>query len=423
MDTFSWLRGNSKLVTESLPVPVDVLATGAPAPPVPLDELRALVEPDLAIDSVEVPRDPQEGVVVLRGRLLKPSHAVFTPWLTKLNALGYTPVLRAASDQLAGASEDEVILRILPGVMRRGKSRVWINVVLFALTVVSTLFVGSLYSDLSVDLGSPWEIFLPQNLIKGLPFAAALLGILGAHEFGHYFAARYHKVSVTLPYFIPMPLGFGTLGAFIQMKEPVPDRRKLFDIGVAGPLAGLCLAVPLLIYGLATSPVLVPPPMAGAVVEGNSILYFTAKLMILGKVLPNPLTHEDVMMNQITFAAWIGLLVTAINLLPVGQLDGGHAVFAMFGRKARTVNWFVFGAMLVFAIAGLPWIQEYLPALRLIGYSGWFLWLGLIFFLIGVEHPPALDDVTQLDRRRWWVGILVIAIFIVTFVPVPMGGM
>ena len=308
----------------------------------------------------------------------------------------------------------------LPASPNVDAPRVWINAVLFALTVVSTLFVGMLYGDNGLVLETPWDLLRPSNLIKGLPFAASLLGILAAHEFGHYFAARYHKVAVTLPYFIPMPLSFGTLGAFIQLKEPVPDRRKLFDIGVAGPLAGLAVALPLLFIGLATSPVLVPPPVPGAMIEGNSILYWLAKWLAYGKALPNPLTGEDVMMNQVLYAAWIGLLVTALNLLPVGQLDGGHTVFALFGKKARVFNLATVAIMLLFALASLEPVQRFLPMAGSVGFNGWFIWLFLIVFVIGIEHPPALDDVTQLDRRRRWLGYLVIAIFILTFVPVPM---
>ncbi|NJN83982.1 MAG: site-2 protease family protein [Caldilineaceae bacterium] len=305
------------------------------------------------------------------------------------------------------------------GVARRSSPRVWINAVLFVLTALSTLFVGSLYGANDLQIESGWDLLLPQNLIQGLPFALTLLGILTAHEFGHYFAARYHKVAVTLPYFIPMPFGFGTLGAFIQMREPVPDQRKLFDIGVAGPLAGLVLAVPLLFYGLSTSPVSVIPSSPGAMLEGNSVLYYYAKLSIFGQTLPNPITGQDVLMNQVTFAAWIGLLVTALNLLPIGQLDGGHVVYSLFGKHARYINLATAGVMTVLAIAGLGPVQRFAPQLETIGFSGWFIWLGLIFFVIGPFHPPALDDVTQLNPRRRLVGYLMIVIFILTFVPVP----
>jgi len=377
---------------------------------------RSVIGDDMIVESVQIPKDPRQGIVVLRGQLQHPSESFFTDWVNQFKRLGYTPILRYDE---AGNS-DTVALHIMPGVPRKSRSRVWINVVLFLVTLVSTLFVGLLYSDSAAEINSLTDLILPQNLLKGWPFAVTLLGILAAHEFGHYFAARYHRVNVTLPYFIPMPLGFGTLGAFIQLKEPVPDRRKLFDIGVAGPLAGLILAIPLLFLGLATSPVEVPTPTPGAMLEGNSILYYFAKFAVFGKTLPNPITGEDVLMNQVTFAAWIGLLVTALNLLPVGQLDGGHTVYALFGKRARLINLITVGFMAVLAIAGLEPVQQIYPQLRSLGFTGWFFWLGLIIFLIGPFHPPALDDVTELDDSRRLVGYLVIVVFILTFVPVPL---
>lgn len=383
-------------------------------------EIRALVATDLAIESVQTTRDQRLGAVVVQGRLLRPSHQVFTRWLTSLNQLGYTPMLRPQP----GGAPDEVKLHILAGVAPKRSSNAWINLVLFVLTLLSTLWIGSFFSgEPPSSPASPLAALL-QIVVLGWPFAVTLLTILTAHEFGHYFAARYHRLSVTLPYFIPFPLPpIGTLGAFIRLKEPVPDRRKLFDIGVAGPLAGFILAVPLLFYGLAHSQLIVPQPTPGAWVEGNSLLYYAAKIVTFGKALPNALTGEDVLMNQVTTAAWIGLLVTALNLLPVGQLDGGHTVFALFGEKARYANMVTIGAMALFAVAGLEQVQSFLPFLRAVGFTGWFVWLGLIFFMIGPYHPPALDDVTRLDPVRRWLGYAMIVIFIITFVPVPLRFM
>jgi membrane-associated protease RseP (regulator of RpoE activity) len=390
------------------------------------NELRNIIEPDLLIESIQAPREAtKEGMLVLRGRLNRPSQVAFPRWQAELAQRGYTPTLRSAAEEheAPGSPTDAVIVRIFEGVVRPSRSRVWINALLFVLTVISTLFVGMGYSGAQLTINSVWDLLHPANLIHGLPFAATLLGILAAHEFGHYFAARYHKVAVTLPYFLPMPLTFGTLGAFIQLKEPIPDRRKLFDIGVAGPLAGLALAVPLLFIGLTSSEVAVPPPGVPLLLEGNSILYLAAKWLVFGEILPNPATGRDVFMNSVTFAAWIGLLVTALNLLPVGQLDGGHTVFALFGRKARYANFATVALLTIFAVAGLPFVQQFLPGLSSIGYAGWFLWLFLIIAVIGVEHPPALDDVTTLDRRRRIIGFVVIVIFILTFVPVPMRAL
>jgi membrane-associated protease RseP (regulator of RpoE activity) len=382
------------------------------------DEINELIAPDMLVESTQIPREQStSGVVVFRGRLLRPSHEVFPRWLSELNSRGYTPLLRP----IPGGDPNFVALRIMAGIAPEAHPRQWINGLLFALTVLSTLFVGSMYSPDLGNVTNAWELFLPQNLLKGLPFAATLLGILGAHEFGHYFAARYHNVAVTLPYFIPLPLPpFGTMGAFIQLKEPVPDRRRLFDIGVAGPLAGLVLAVPLLFYGLSTSPMEVPVFSEGSWLEGNSILYFFAKFWIFGKPLPDLVTGEDVLMNQVTTAAWAGLLVTALNLLPVGQLDGGHTVFALFGEKARYINRITIGVLATLGVAGIPMVQEFLPRLVWVGWMGWFFWLVLIFAVIGPYHPPALDDVTELDRRRRWIGYAMIAIFILIFMPVPL---
>ena len=377
--------------------------------------VRRIVGSDLAIESIEAPRDERLGVLVLRGRLTIASHTAFRRWLADLRPLGYTPMLRP--DPAGG--KDAVALYIVAGVPPKARSRPWINAILFVLTVISTLFVGSMYGGDLNGVSQISDLFLPQNLIQGWPFCCTLLGILVAHEFGHYFAARFHKVAVTLPFFIPLPIGFGTLGAFIQLKEPVPDARKLFDIGVAGPLAGLVIAIPLLFLGLSTSPIDIPPIGAPIQLEGNSLLYFFAKIAVFGKALPDVLTREDVFMNQVTFAAWIGLLVTALNLLPVGQLDGGHTVYALFGRFSRYVNWIALGIMGLLAIAGLESVQAYWPFLSNFGYAGWWLWLGLIIFVLGPYHPPALDDVTQLDGRRRLAGYFVILCFIITFVPTP----
>ena len=412
---------------ESLPAAFAVPASspGLPAQTVPFggatsaaaEMAHRIVAGDMAIYSTQVHRNPgSEGAVSLRGRLLRPSHELFPVWLQAFNLAGYTPFLQHLPD----GEQDEVILRVVEGVAPRTHPRVWINALLFGLTLISTLFVGALYGGAGADITNGWAVLRPGFLLQGWPFAATLLGILGAHEFGHYFAARYHHVAVTLPYFIPMPLGFGTLGAFIRMTEPVPDRRRLFDIGVAGPLAGLILAVPLLFVGLSTSLMMVPPPSPGAMLEGNSLLYYAAKFLVFGKTLPNAMTGEDVMMNQVTFAAWIGLLVTALNLLPVGQLDGGHTVFALFGKGARYVNMVTIGVMALFGIASLEPVQQVVPQAAAVGFNGWFLWLFLILVVIGPYHPPALDDVTRLDRPRRWLGYLVILIFILTFIPVPM---
>jgi membrane-associated protease RseP (regulator of RpoE activity) len=249
------------------------------------------------------------------------------------------------------------------------------------------------------------------HLHWGIPFAGTLISILLAHELSHYFVARRYGSPVSLPYFIPMPLSLmGTMGAVIVQKAPMRSRKALFDIGVAGPLGGLIVAIPLLIVGLALSNVQPPPASAGGIVqEGNSLLYLGIKYLIFGRILPS--NGEDVWLHPVAFAAWAGLLVTMINLIPVGQLDGGHATYALLGRRA--------------------WSLGYMAIAAMIGWGGWLLtrgneaggfWLmwGFLNMVINPRHPPPLNDTTKLDWRRVALGVLVLAIFIVTFMPAPL---
>jgi Zn-dependent protease len=273
----------------------------------------------------------------------------------------------------------------------------WPNAVLLVLTVLSLLSVGAAQDAALREAES-----LPlSDLWRGWPYALSVILILGAHELGHYFAARHHGVAVTLPYFIPLPFGFfGTLGAFIQLREPMRNRKVLFDVGAAGPLAGLALAVPILMIGLATSD-LEPLPDETYILEGNSFIYAAAKLVVFGELLPNG--EEDVFINQLAKAGWTGLFVTGLNLIPLGQLDGGHVALTLLGRRARRLY--------------TPLIAGFV-ALSLIN-SMWLLWTLLLFFLGRVYAVP-LDSVTPLDPRRRWLGYLALAVFVLVFVPNPL---
>jgi membrane-associated protease RseP (regulator of RpoE activity) len=256
-----------------------------------------------------------------------------------------------------------------------------------------------------------------------------MMAILTAHEFGHYLAARYHKTAVTLPYFLPFPGSpFGTLGAFIQLKQPPRNRRVLMDIGLAGPLAGMVVAVPVLLYGLAQSKVAHLPLAANqiGVLEGNSLLYLGAKFLIKGQLLPAPASYAgvsplvywiryfflalpaplggtDVMLNQVAWAGWAGLLVTALNLIPAGQLDGGHLMFVLLGR--RTIRLWPF-LLVGLVLLGFVW-------------PGWFLWAFLIYFL-GRTYAQPLDELTPLDTRRKLLAVAGLILFILVFSPVPL---
>lgn len=294
---------------------------------------------------------------------------------------------------------------------------------------MSMIFSGALQSFQMPAQGGLLESLL-SSIWSGLPFAVSLLAILLAHEFGHYLAGRYHRTHVTLPYFIPFPLSpFGTLGAFIQLKEPPRNRRVLLDIGVAGPLAGLVVAIPVLLLGLSLSELSVieiPGPGQGIQLEGNSVLYLLSKYLVFGQLLPTPESYGglspaaywiryfftgqplplggvDVMIHPVAFAGWAGLLVTALNLIPAGQLDGGHLLYVLLGRRVRSL---------------LPFI---LVALVLLGFvwSGWWLWALIIFFL-GRLHAEPLDQITQLDPPRKVVAALGLIIFFLVFTPVPL---
>ena len=231
----------------------------------------------------------------------------------------------------------------------------------------------------------------------------SLMAILGAHELGHYFAARHHGVPVSLPYFIPFPIPpIGTMGAFIRLKAPVKNKRALFDVGAAGPLAGLLFAVPILFIGLAMSPV-EALPAGGYTLEGNSIFYALAKLAVKGQFLPNG--SEDVLLSQVAWAGWVGLLVTGLNLIPGGQLDGGHIAYVLFGKRAKLFFW--------------PVIIGLVALVILTGTFMWGLWAALLFFL-GRAHAEPLDDVTPVDNRRRWLAAFTLILFVFVFVPIPL---
>jgi len=328
---------------------------------------------------------------------------------------------------------EQQVIQVVASPSKQRPSNPYINLIFFLLTLISMLIAGVLYGYEGPEpqgLGGLAGLLL-GNLSIGIPFAASLLAILLAHEFGHYLAARYHKTAVTLPYFLPFPLSpFGTLGAFIQLKEPPRNKRVLFDIGIAGPLAGLVVAIPILLLGLSLSevnqlPIFLRPGEAYSL-EGNSILYLLAKYLVHGLLLPAPVTFAglsplgywlsffftgqpfplgatDVILHPIAWAGWAGLLVTALNLIPAGQLDGGHVLYSLLGRSVRLVLPFVLAGL---AVLGFFW-------------SGWWLWVFLIL-LMGGSHAQPLDQITKLDRRRMALAIFGIILFILVFTPIPL---
>jgi len=335
---------------------------------------------------------PQPGHVRFRGYFLCDLAECYDELRRRFERIGFTPIIR----------EDEGAVSIVaqPVVYDPPESNWVINLALFLATVGSTLFVGSVNEVQSMDALING---LPGSLLAGLPFSFSLLLILGAHELGHYFAARYHGVPVTLPYFIPFPSIIGTMGAFIRLKAPIKNRRALLDIGAAGPLAGMIFAVPVLIVGLLTSSV-GPAPPGGYIQEGNSILYSLAKLLVYGQWLPS--NGVDVQLNQVAWAGWVGFFVTGLNLIPVGQLDGGHVAYVLFGQNARRFFWpAIFGLVTLAVLAGT---------------ATWWVWVALLFFF-GRSYAEPLDDVTRLDPRRRRIAIFTLILFFLVFVPAPLA--
>ena len=259
------------------------------------------------------------------------------------------------------------------------RDRQWINVLLFLLTIASTYFVG-----------------------RSWAYTVAIMSILFCHEMGHYLTARKYSIRATLPYFIPLPLPpFGTLGAIIRMEHIVPNRKALFDVGIAGPLAGLIVTLVAIVYGLSHSQVVALSLMSQGNLElGDSLLFKWLSHLIIGTVPPG----YDVMLHPVAYAGWVGLLVTALNLLPVGQLDGGHVVYALLGgRKSKIVFYAV--------MAGFTIVLIFF-------YWGWFL-MALFILLFGFKHPPPMDDETPVGRGRILLGIFILIVFFLSFTPVP----
>ncbi len=299
-----------------------------------------------------------------------------------------------------------------------------VNAALFAATVLSTFLAGTYYAGNFDPEGGRLAVL--RALPTGWSFAVPLMAILLTHEFGHYFAARWHKVDASLPYFIPLPLvsHIGTMGAVIHMRGRIRSRNALLDIGASGPLAGLCVAIPVLVLGLAGSKV-APLPEHGSL-EGQSLLYLAIKRVVLG---PIPEGY-DVFLSPTAFAGWVGLLITALNLIPIGQLDGGHIAYALFGdRQNRYARWLHRGLLLMFAynLAVFMWpvmrdrAWSFEPIAMAIGNSlFWLLWYGLLHLLAhvgGRDHPPT--EPGALSPLRRGIAALSLLCFVLLFMPTP----
>jgi len=258
---------------------------------------------------------------------------------------------------------------------------------------------------------------LEELFLWGGTFSVPFLSILLAHEMGHYVAARIHGAPVSPPWFIPGPPLFplpGTFGAFIRMRAPIRTRHALLDIGAAGPLAGIAVAIPVLLVGLSLSTV--GPIRGPSIYEGNSLLYLLAKWLVHG---PLPLGH-DVFCHPMAMAGWWGILVTSLNLFPVSQLDGGHVAYALLGPRAVTLGRAVFGGLLGLALGLFLFKGADAEAVLSKGAGAWLVWIAIIL-VIGIEHPPMGDADEHLGRGRRTVAWLCLAVFALTFTPIPLS--
>jgi len=292
------------------------------------------------------------------------------------------------------------------------KKGLWVNALLFFLTIFSTFSVGLtwsvsfIYSDVisqNPNFTVGYDILTDPKIINlSIIYMVVLLTILMSHELGHFLTCRYYRIDATLPYFIPAPTLIGTMGAFIKIKSPITRKKQLFDIGVAGPLAGFVLSLPALIYGLSLSKAVPSLPIEGSLVFGEPILL----KMISGVVFKNVPGNYDIILHPVAFAGWVGILVTSFNLFPIGQLDGGHVIYALLGQRSKSLARFI---LVIFIVMGIFF------------WVGWFVWAVLISFL-GLKHPRIIDEVIPLSQGRKVIGIVVFIIFILSFIPDPVKG-
>jgi membrane-associated protease RseP (regulator of RpoE activity) len=365
--------------------------------PPPLSDVHPLqeaVEPPVIHEVMDVQTaSTQSGVMVFRGRLLEPADVAYR----KLkDAVGQQVVPLLQPDERWGASIYLMPRPVEQAVLER-PARVWVHWLLFGLAFLTTTFAGA--ANAGVNL-----LQQPERFAVGLPYAIGLLAILGVHELGHFFAARRHGMNVTPPFFIPVPFALGTFGAFIRMRSPPEDRQSLFDVAVAGPLAGLVIAIPALLIGLHSSSVedfgQHPPPQAFDGAMTVSILFgLLAKLSFGHALSGNTILH----LSPLAFAGWLGLYITGLNLLPIGQLDGGHTARSMFGHKTGSL----IGSV---AMWGL-----FLWALR---DNSKIFWAIIVFFLAGRATPP-LNDLTPISPARQRLGWFTFLILAMILIPMP----
>ncbi|MFN4293759.1 MAG: site-2 protease family protein [Thermoflexales bacterium] len=348
--------------------------------------LRARVAEVMAIEESQELAAGQ--AVAFKGRLRIGAQEAFDRLKARFADLGYVPLLRESDSR-----ERQEVMALKGSLQALLTQRPWVNLLLFLATVLTTTLFGGMFAA-ALTLGGGLSLY--SILASGVPFSLTLLAILAVHEFGHYVQARRHGVPVTLPYFIPVPLPgtLGTFGAFIQMRGAVEDRRALFDVGIGGPIAGLLVAVPLFVIGLAVATLANdPPPPTRSYLITLLIALFRPEAMDYG-----------IIMNPVLLAARFGLVITALNLLPVGQLDGGHIAYAALGRQwARRVGLATVAVMAVLGLTASP---------------TWLIWMAFALFS-GLNHAQPLNDITPLDLRRnvAFIGAFILFLSLFTLRP------
>jgi membrane-associated protease RseP (regulator of RpoE activity) len=339
--------------------------------------------------------------LTFRGHLAIDAERAYPTLRERFATLGYTPLLHKEGDY--------DLIAALPYVFpnqasKRGSSRWVVNLVLLIATVITTTLAGAINENIEQLAQNPMLFFQqPWLILTGLPASMTIMSILGIHELGHYFMSRRHGLPTTLPFFIPflpVPGGFGTFGAVIRAQAPWENRKALFDVGLAGPLAGLVIALPIFFVGLMTSPH--QPHIPGSMSLGSPLLLQWMENAVYA-LRGIPEDHE-IYANAMTYAAWFGLFVTGVNLLPAGQFDGGHVAYAVLGRWARLMSMLVLGMLVV--LGTLYW-------------RGWYIWAAMVFSF-GWQHPAPLNTVAPLGKRRIVVGFLALVLTILLFTPAPL---
>jgi len=350
-----------------------------------VDELISRIQPYMRIGEVK------SGVrfIILEGQIYEPQTENISAIRSIFKESGYTPLFEPND----GSTVDPHRLKIGLFSLKRLRQRPWLNLLLLAVTLITTTIGGALWADVDI-------FHNPLLIWKGLPYSIALILILGSHELGHYLTCRHYGVPATLPFFIPFLPPFGTMGAVIRMGLTT-NRRTLVRVGAAGPIVGFLIAVPVTIVGLMLSEVVPQGSLVGGFQFGSSLIFQLLAFLVKG---PVPET-STILIHPIALAGWLGFLVTALNLLPLSQLDGGHIAYGLFGKKRIYLMIAVYALMVATAFFFKAW--------------SWLIW-ALITVIFGFRHPPASDEITPLSAADIVIAVAALIILVLTVMPIPL---